>query len=127
MLVYLVQQIYWKVIANKPKMMSSSSHQACVPHVVSNWFDGNQNGRVLVVIAMPSGTHILKNTEIPNVDGGSCLNVFWQWLQIMINPNKIFAHSHFKGMIQASHPKVIAFVTETDKIQAETDNNLLQK
>ena len=39
----------------------------------------------------------------------------------MLDPTKVFAHSRFKGTIQASHPKVIAFVTETDKIRAEVD------
>ncbi len=39
----------------------------------------------------------------------------------MLDSIKVFAHSHFKGTIQASHPKVIAFVGETDKIWAAAD------
>jgi hypothetical protein len=39
----------------------------------------------------------------------------------MLDPVKVSAHSCFKGMIQANHSKVIAFVTEADKIQAVTD------
>jgi hypothetical protein len=36
----------------------------------------------------------------------------------MLDPIKVFAHFRFKGTIQASHLKVIAFVGETDKIRA---------
>jgi hypothetical protein len=36
----------------------------------------------------------------------------------MLDPIKVFAHFCFKGTIQASHCKVIAFVGETDKIRA---------
>jgi hypothetical protein len=36
----------------------------------------------------------------------------------MLDPVKMFAHSCFKGTIQANHPKVTAFVGETDKIRA---------
>ncbi len=35
----------------------------------------------------------------------------------MLDSIKVFAHFRFKGTIQASHCKVIAFVGETDKIQ----------
>ncbi len=101
--------------------MPSSSFHAGLPHVVSSWVEKNQNDRIRVVIAMPSGTQLLKKTEITSTDSGPCLNVIWQWPQIMLDPTKVFAHSRFKGMIQASHPQVIAFVTETDKIWAEVD------
>jgi hypothetical protein len=36
----------------------------------------------------------------------------------MLDPIKVFVHFRFKGTIQASHRKVIAFVGETDKIRA---------
>ncbi len=36
----------------------------------------------------------------------------------MLDPIKVFAHFRFKGTIQASHYKIIAFVEETDKIRA---------
>jgi hypothetical protein len=36
----------------------------------------------------------------------------------MLDPIKVFAHFRFKGTIQASHCKVIAFIGETDKIWA---------
>jgi hypothetical protein len=39
----------------------------------------------------------------------------------MLDPVKMFAHSCFKKTIQANHPKVIAFVGETDKIRAAAD------
>ena len=39
----------------------------------------------------------------------------------MLDPIKVFAHFCFKGLIQASHRKVIAFVGETDKIRAAAD------
>ena len=107
--------------ADKPKTMPSSSFHAGLPHVVSSWVDENQNDRIHVFIAMPSGTQLLKKTEITSTDSGPCLNVIWQWPQIMLDPTKVCAHSRFKGTIQVSHPKVIAFVTETDKIRAEVD------
>jgi hypothetical protein len=39
----------------------------------------------------------------------------------MLDPINVFANSCFKGTIQASHPEVIAFVGETDKIWAAAD------
>ena len=108
--------------ASKPNTtMPSSSFHVCLPHVVSNWIDEKQNGRVHVVIGMPSGTHLLKHTEIISTDSGPCLSVIWEWPQIMLDPTKVFSHSRFKRTIQASHPKVIAFVGETDKIRAAAD------
>jgi hypothetical protein len=107
--------------ADKPKIMPSSSFHAGLPHVVLSWVDENQNERIHVDIAMPPGMQLLKKTEITSTDSGPCFNVIWQWPQIMLDPTKVFAHSRFKGTIQASHPKVIAFVTETDKIRAEVD------
>ena len=85
---------------------------------MSSSVDKNQNGHVHVVIVMPSGMNLLEKTEITS---GPCLSVVWQWPQIMLDPAKVSAHSRFKGMIQANHPKVITFVTEADKIQAVTD------
>jgi hypothetical protein len=69
-----------------------------------------------VVIAMPSGMHLLKKTEITITNFGPCLSVVWQRPQIMLHPIKVFPHSCFKRIVHASHPKVNAFVGETDKI-----------
>ncbi len=46
--------------AGKPNTMPSSSFHACLPHVVLSWDDKKQSDRVHVVIAMPSGMHLLK-------------------------------------------------------------------
>jgi hypothetical protein len=100
--------------------MPSSSVHACL-HVVLSWVDEKQNDRVHVVISMPSGTHLLKKAEVVSTDSGSHLSAFWHWPQIMLDPVKMFAHSRFHGTIQANHPKVIAFVGETDKIRAAAD------
>jgi hypothetical protein len=102
---------------DKPNTMPSSSVHALL-HVVSSWVDKKQSDRVHVVISMPSGTHLLKKAEVVSTDSGSHLSVLWHWPQIMLDPVKMFAHSRFHGTIQANHPKVIAFVGETDKIRA---------
>ncbi len=39
----------------------------------------------------------------------------------MLDPIKVFFHPPFKVTIQPSHPNVIAFVGETDKILAATN------
>ncbi len=101
--------------------MPSSSVHACPPHVVLSWVDEKQNNRVHVVIAMPSGTHLLKKAEVVHTNSGPYLSAFWHWPQIMLDPVRIFAHFCFKGTIQANHPKVIAFVGEKDKIWAAAD------
>ncbi len=67
---------------------------------------------------MPSSSFHARKTEIISNDSGPCLSVVWQWPQIMLDPIKVFVHLRFKGTIQASHRKVIAFVGETDKIWA---------
>jgi hypothetical protein len=100
---------------DKPNTMPSSSVHARL-HVVLSWVDEKKNDRVHVVISMPSGTHLLKKAEVVSTNSGSHLSAFWHWPQIMLDPVKMFAHSCFKGSIQANHPKVIAFVGETDKI-----------
>ncbi len=62
---------------DKPNTMPSSSVHACPPHVVSSWVDKKQNNRVHVVIAMPSGTHLLKKAEVVRTNSGPYLSAFW--------------------------------------------------
>jgi hypothetical protein len=106
---------------DKPNTTMPSSSVHARLHVVSSWVDEKQHDRIHAVISMPSGTHLLKKAEVVSTDSGSHLSVFWHWPQIMLDPVKMFAHSRFHGTIQANHPKVIAFVGETDKIRAAAD------
>lgn len=106
---------------DKPNTTMPSSSVYARLHVVSSWVDEKQNDRIHAVISMPSGMHLLKKAEVASTDSGSHLSVFWHWPQIMLDPVKMFAHSRFHGTIQANHPKVIAFVGETDKIRAAAD------
>ncbi len=74
---------------SKPTSQTPCNHHfhACLPHVVLSWVDKNQNNPIHVVIAMLSGMHLLKKTEIASTN----------WTQLQQAPQqhiKLYAKIH---------------------------------
>jgi hypothetical protein len=92
--------------------MAASPFVPRIPALILTWANKYQNSRAHVLIAMPSGTKPgdLLNLTITKMDGVSVLHVKWKWPATMLDPTRMFGHSHFNGQLRMSHPKVIALV-----------------
>jgi len=93
-----------------PSIMAASPFVLRLPTIVSTWTDEYQNSRAHVLLAMPSGTQPsdLLPSIITKVDGVSVLHIKWKWPTIILDPSRMFGHSHFQGHLSVSHPKVVA-------------------
>jgi hypothetical protein len=69
-----------------------------------------------MLLAMSSGTQPgdLLNPTITKMDGVSVLHVKWKWPTIMLDPTRMFRHSHLNGQLGTSHPKIIALLKTMD-------------
>jgi hypothetical protein len=99
-------------------IMSALPFVLHLPDIVSTWTDEYQNSHAHVLLAMPSGTQPddLLLSIIMKVDGVSVLHMKWKWPTIILNPSRMFGHSHFQGHLGVSHPKVVALVQTTDNV-----------
>lgn len=90
-----------------------------LPHLISTWTDKNHNERAHVVIAMPSGTRAEDVVSLQVSNGGTSLDIVWNWPSEMTkfeDPMRIFTHGRFKS-ISSNHPKYIALGSQMKKMR----------